>query len=103
MDVRRYEARRKASNVKPFEPYCLRHTALTNLARAGCYAFTLARIAGHSRITVTERYIHPAEDTIQRAFEKLAQSREVVTNGGHQGNKPQPTEALTVAVTQGEA
>ncbi len=32
--------------IKRFEPYCLRHTALTNLAEAGCDAFTLARIAG---------------------------------------------------------
>jgi len=39
--------------IKPFEPYGLRHTALTNLASAGCDAFTLARIAGHSSITIT--------------------------------------------------
>ena len=36
----------KNSKVKHFEPYCLRHTALTNLGEAGCDAFTLARIAG---------------------------------------------------------
>ena len=78
----------KASGVKRFEPYCLRHTALTNLAKAGCDAFTPAKIAGHSKISTTERYIHPAEDTIQRAFEKIAERRKLVTNGGHQENKP---------------
>lgn len=31
-----------------FQPYILRHTTLTQLAQAGCDAFTLARIAGHS-------------------------------------------------------
>ncbi len=41
------------TGVKPFEPYCLRHTALTRLAEAGCDAFTLARITGHSSITIT--------------------------------------------------
>lgn len=54
-----------------FPPYCLRHTALTNLAAAGCDAFTLARIAGHSSITITQRYCHPQADAIERAFLKL--------------------------------
>jgi integrase len=57
---------------KRFPPYCLRHTALTNLGQSGCDAFTLARIAGHSSITITQRYIHPQADAIERAFERLA-------------------------------
>jgi site-specific recombinase XerD len=58
--------------LKPFAPYCLRHTALTRLAESGCDAFTLARIAGHSSITITQRYCHPQADAIERAFTKLA-------------------------------
>ena len=54
-----------------FEPYCLRHSALTMLAESGCDAFTLARIAGHSSITITQRYCHPQADAIERAFGKL--------------------------------
>jgi integrase len=69
--------------VKPFEPYCLRHTALTRLAESGCDAFTLARIAGHSSVAITQRYVHPQAEAIERAFQK------VVTNGGHP-NKPLP-------------
>ena len=63
------------TGVTPFEPYCLRHSALTRLAESGCDAFTLARIAGHSSITITQRYCHPQADAIERAFGKLA--------GGH--------------------
>jgi site-specific recombinase XerD len=55
-----------------FQPYVLRHAALTQLAQAGCDAFTLARIAGHSSITITQRYIHPQADAIERAFAPLA-------------------------------
>jgi len=62
------------SRVKPFEPYCLRHTALTRLGEH-CDAFTLAKIAGHSSITITQRYCHPQADAIERAFLKLS--------GGH--------------------
>ena len=65
--------------VKPFEPHCLRHTALTNLAKVGVDAFTLARIAGHSRISTTERYIHPQAEAIEQAFARIAGSQKVVT------------------------
>ena len=58
----------KGRELKPFEPYILRHTALTQLAQAGVDVFTLARIAGHSSITITQRYVHPQADAIERAF-----------------------------------
>jgi len=57
--------------LKRFPPYVLRHTALTRLGESGCDAFTLARIAGHSSITITQRYVHPQADAIERAFAKL--------------------------------
>jgi integrase len=55
--------------LKHFQPYILRHTALTQLAESGCDVFTLARIAGHSSITITQRYVHPQADAIERAFQ----------------------------------
>jgi len=75
----------------PFPPYCLRHTALTRLAESGCDAFTLARIAGHSSITITQRYCHPQADAIERAFSKLTCGEVVVTEGGH-SEKTEATE-----------
>jgi integrase len=67
------KAKKKAAKeLMPFQPYILRHTALTQLAQAGCDVFTLARIAGHSSITITQRYIHPQADAIERAFAPLA-------------------------------
>ena len=61
------------SKVKRFEPYVLRHTALTRLAESGCDVFTLARIAGHSSITITQRYVHPQADAVERAFASWGQ------------------------------
>jgi integrase len=61
------------AGIRPFEPYCLRHTALTRLAESGCDAFTLARIAGHSSITITQRYCHPQAEAIEAAFGRLAE------------------------------
>ena len=70
--------------VKPFEPYCLRHTALTWLAESGCDAFTLARIAGHSSITITQRYCHPQAEAIESAFLKMSEGHVVCTGAGYQ-------------------
>ena len=72
------------SKVKAFEPYILRHTALTRMAESGCDVFTLARIAGHSSITITQRYVHPQADVVERAFEafgKLSVAEEVKSLG----------------------
>lgn len=63
-----------AKEIKTFQPYVLRHTALTQLASAGCDVFTLARIAGHSSITITQRYVHPQADSIERAFQQTAKA-----------------------------
>jgi integrase len=59
------------SGVTPFVLYSLRHTFLTRLGEAGCDVWTLARIAGHSRISMSERYVHPSDDAVQRAFGRL--------------------------------
>ena len=56
------------SGVAHFPPYVLRHTALTKLAAKGADAHTLARIAGHSSIVITMRYVHPQADAVERAF-----------------------------------
>jgi integrase len=66
-----------SAGLKPFEPYCLRHSALTRLAERGCDAFTLARIAGHSSITITQRYCHPQADAIERAFAALGPTKKL--------------------------
>ncbi len=42
--------------------------------------YTLARIAGHSSITITQRYCHPQADAIERAFGKLAGGHNLVHN-----------------------
>jgi integrase len=71
----------KISEVTPFEPYCLRHTALTRLAESGCDVFTLARIAGHSSIAIIQRYCHPQSDSVERAFAKRENGRALLSNG----------------------
>jgi integrase len=57
--------------VRPFVLYALRHTFLTRLGEAGCDAGTLARIAGHSSIAMSARYVHPSQDAVMNIFSRL--------------------------------
>ena len=59
------------SGVRFFVLYSLRHTFLTRLGQSGCDAWTLARIAGHSSISMSKRYVHPSEDAVLDAIERL--------------------------------
>jgi integrase len=62
----------KNSKVRPFVLYSLRHTFLTRLGESGCDAWTLARIAGHSSVSMSTRYVHPSEDAVLAAVERLS-------------------------------
>ena len=69
----------RASRVRPFVLYSLRHTFLTRLGQSGCDAWTLARIAGHSSVAMSGRYVHPNEDAVLNALERLNQKAPLLT------------------------
>jgi len=62
----------KLSGVRDFVLYSLRHTFLTRLGESGCDAWTLARVAGHSSVAVSGRYVHPSEDAVLTALSRLS-------------------------------
>jgi site-specific recombinase XerD len=63
--------RRLLGLSEEFVIHSLRHTMLTRLGEAGVDAFTIMKIAGHSSITVSQRYVHPSPEALERAFERL--------------------------------
>lgn len=65
----------RASGVRPFVLYSLRHTFLTRLGGSGCDAWTLARIAGHSSIQMSAKYVHPSEDAVLTAMARLPEPK----------------------------
>jgi len=70
--------------LRPFVLYSLRHTFLTSLGESGCNVWTLARIAGHSSIAISARYVHPSEEAVLGALSQL-QSQQTVAP---QKNRP---------------
>jgi integrase len=78
----------KQAKLRPFVLYSLRHTFLTRLGASGCDVWTLARIAGHSNISMSMRYVHPSGDAVLAAM------------GGHEfghGAKTEEAERLLSA------
>jgi hypothetical protein len=71
---------------KDFVVHSLRHTMLTRLGEAGADTFTIKRIAGHSSVTVTERYVHPTPEGLERDFERLERFNVAAQNDIHNGN-----------------
>ena len=70
----------RLSKVRRFVLYSLRHTFLTRLGESGCDAWTLARIAGHNSVGISARYVHPSQDAVLSALERLGGH-----NSGHSG------------------
>ena len=79
--------------LKNFALHSLRHTMLTRLGESGVDAFTIMRIAGHSSIVVSQRYIHPTPEAVERAFERLQLS------GANAENEPKRLPPATVSAT----
>jgi integrase len=68
------------SKVRKFVLYSLRHTFLTRLGESGCDSWTHARIAGHSSVAISARYVHSSEDKVLGAISRL---------GGHNSGHTQ--------------
>jgi site-specific recombinase XerD len=54
-----------------FVLHSLRHTFGTRLGESGADAFTIMKLMGHSSVTVSQRYVHPSPESVERAFERM--------------------------------
>jgi integrase len=65
------ELREALKLPKGFVIHSLWHTALSRLGEAGASAFEIMKIAGHSSAIISQRYVHPSPEAIERTFERL--------------------------------
>jgi integrase len=77
----------QSPRIRPFVLYAFRHSFLTRLGESGCDAWTLARIAGHSSISISGRYVHPSEEVVLDAITKLGRH-----DFGHSGEEQESGE-----------
>ena len=93
--LRQEAAKNEQKAIRPFVLYSLRHTFLTRLGESGCDAWTLARIAGHSNVSMSSRYVHPSEDAVLSAMAKLGGHKT-----GHNTNQAEPNNVAQRQLTQ---
>ena len=68
---RYYRVLKRIAGIRPLSPHCCRHTYITNLEKKGVPMEMIARLAGHSRITTTDGYIHIDIDTLSNVVTVL--------------------------------
>jgi integrase len=91
------ELRKKLKLPTAFVLHGLRHTFLTRIGACGADAFSIKRIAGHHSVTVSERYIHPTPESVERAFERLEEYNSQAAKSLKEG--PKLLEAATISAT----
>jgi len=56
--------------------HSFRHTFGTRLGETGADAFTIMKVMGHSTVVVSQKYVHPTPEAMERAFERLNAANE---------------------------
>jgi len=59
-------------NPREFVLYALRHTCLTRWGNSRMDAWTLARLAGHANIRQSMTYVHPSDDALHAAIDRMS-------------------------------
>ena len=65
------DARERLKLPNEFVPHSLRHTYGTRLGESGADAFTIMKLMGHSTVLVSQRYVHPTPEFIEKAVDRL--------------------------------
>lgn len=71
---KRYYECLETAGVQKLPPYSCRHTTATALAMKNIDVFTIKEIMRHSKITTTQRYVHPDMQGMVNAVNKLQKS-----------------------------
>ncbi len=87
LDHMHSEVRSMLRLPKDFVLHSLRHTILTRLGEGGVDISMIMKIAGHSSLTVSQRYLHPTPEAMERAFQRLEALNEKAVGKLAEGQK----------------
>ncbi len=65
----------KRAGVEGWSVYCLRHYAITSWLRAGIPVHVVQRMAGHTNLSTTQRYVHFLKADLEEAAKRLPERR----------------------------
>jgi integrase len=86
-----------------FVLHSLRHTFLTRLGLAGVEAFTIMKLAGHSSVTVSQRYVHPTPQAMEHAVARLEELNRLALGAGSEAQIRQPPATFSATVGDAES
>ena len=95
------ELRRKLKFPEGFVVHGFRHTMLTRLGASGTDVFSIKKVAGHSSVTVSEKYVHPTPESLERAFERLDDYNARAVKSLPEGTKMLQVATVPATVTDG--
>jgi integrase len=95
--------RRALKLPQGFVLHSLRHTFLTRLGLAGVEAFTIMKLAGHSSVTISQRYVHPTPEAMEHAFARLEDLNRQAFAAGSESQERQPLATVSATVKQGKS
>jgi integrase len=71
LDHMHKKLRKTLKTPAEFVLHSLRHSYGTRLGEAGADAFAIMRLMGHSSVLVSQRYVHPTPEALERAVKRL--------------------------------
>jgi integrase len=80
--------------------HSFRHTLGTRLGEAGADALTIMRVMGHSTVIVSQKYVHPTPEAVERAFERLDAMNQKAVAKLSEGSKRQLPATIPATVTE---
>jgi integrase len=85
--------------------HSFRHTFGTRLGETGADAFTIMKVMGHSTVVVSQKYVHPTPEAMERAFERLdaANQKALASLPGVTQSQPPTCLPTTVSTTVADA
>jgi integrase len=82
LDHQHSKVRELLKMPEDFVVHSLRHTMLTSPGLVGVDAFKIMKIAGHSSITISQRYVHSSPESVERTFQKLEAANPPISRKG---------------------
>tara|TARA_B100001013_G_scaffold226569_1_gene138833 strand:- start:79 stop:756 length:678 start_codon:yes stop_codon:yes gene_type:complete len=71
IDCQHDRVMKQLSMLNRWRLYDMHHTYLTRLGESNSDAFTIKKLAGHSSIVTSQRYVHPTDDRVEDAITRL--------------------------------
>ena len=83
--------------------HSFRHTFGTRLGETGADAFTIMRAMGHSSVVVSQKYVHPTPEAMERAFERLNAANEKALASLPGSSKPALPTTISTTASEGQS